>query len=257
MRYPNGLATVPWITSDFGWRLHPIFGDWRLHTGTDTIQHPGGLNYSPVTGVIIFASYNGGAGNHIKIREDVTGCVAELKHNAHLNWVFVGMRVNAGQGLAPTGTTGDSTGVHCHGEIRPDGVTPVDPIPYIAARLGGTAGDGGSTPFGDEFDMATLEDLKRTVSDVVTRDERPRLLECTTHKNCWVTIDWDLPSNDPAKIGYPKSKGQIESLAGYRDFLGDDYAQARKFPHHDIVVQIGLARGTDDLFTPSTHFKSA
>ncbi len=143
MRYPNGLTTPPRVTSPYGWRRHPITRVRTFHYGTDSIGHPGGLNYAPEAGRVVFAGWNGGAGYEVRIQSG--NRLWSLKHHAARSLrVKVGQQVAEAQPVGTTGTTGLSTGVHCHLELRVDGVS-VDPFAYIAARPPGLA-EVGSTP---------------------------------------------------------------------------------------------------------------
>lgn len=116
------------ITSPFGYRIHPIFGTARLHTGIDF-----GVGYgTPVraasSGTVIMAGSNGGYGNCVVISHG--GSISTLyAHNSSLA-VHVGQRVSRGQVVAYAGSTGWSTGVHCHFEVRVNG-RPVNPMNYI------------------------------------------------------------------------------------------------------------------------------
>jgi len=143
--YQNGLRTPPTVTSPYGMRLHPIYGDMRLHRGTDSVGHPGGFNYACRGGRVIFAAYNGGAGNEVRVLAD-DGSIWKYFHNAKF-LVSVGQRVETGQALAVMGTTGDSTGIHCHLELWAGTAYSVDPMPAIAAEIGSSPASGGSTPF--------------------------------------------------------------------------------------------------------------
>jgi hypothetical protein len=118
-------------------RLHPIYGDYRLHRGTDTYPHPAGFNYACRVGRVIFAAYNGGAGNEVRVLAD-DGSIWKYFHNARF-LVSVGQRVETGQALAVMGTTGDSTGIHCHLELWAGTAYSVDPMPAIAAEIASTA----------------------------------------------------------------------------------------------------------------------
>lgn len=139
--YPNGLKTPPRVTAPYGWRINPVTHLRQFHTGVDSVGHPDGNNHAPEAGVVIFAQYNGGAGNEVRIRA-ASGCVYRLKHHRSFS-VRVGQTVAQGQVTGPTGTTGQSTGVHCHTEAWPNGST-VEPYAYIAARLTGAAGGSGT-----------------------------------------------------------------------------------------------------------------
>lgn len=152
--WPNGGLEFPvnyreqawgfrW-TSPFGMRTHPVTGQpSTMHYGLDLIGWD--IIKSPYTGVVTFAGYNGGAGNEVRIKEDGTGDYVRLMHNRAL-WVSTGQRVTQGQDVAVMGTTGSSTGVHCHEEIHPGGGAAVDPMNYYRNRNSSASG-GGSSPF--------------------------------------------------------------------------------------------------------------
>lgn len=142
MLYPNRLTTPPTVTDEYGWRIHPITGVRSFHYGTDSVDHPNGWNGSPEAGVVTFAGYNGGLGNEVRVQG--ARRLWKLGHHARID-VEVGQQVNEGTVTGPTGTTGNSTGVHCHTECW-SGDSSEDAFAFIASNLGGTAG-GGSSPF--------------------------------------------------------------------------------------------------------------
>lgn len=153
---PNGFR---W-TSPFGWRTHPVTGAKdTFHYGLDLIGWS--IIQSPYTGVVTFAGYNGGAGNEVRIREDGTGDYVRLMHNSSL-WVKTGQRVTQGQDVAVMGTTGSSTGIHCHEEIHPGGGAAVDPLGYYSDRNAAAAGGGGK-PFPPKI-IIPKEDNMRVIA---------------------------------------------------------------------------------------------
>lgn len=116
------------ISSYFGMRTHPVYGDQRLHTGIDI---PTDLNSNVMAandGIVIFANWYGGYGRLVMI-DHGGGIVTLYGHNNGIA-VTVGQKVNRGDVIAYAGTTGDSTGVHCHFEVRLDGEY-VDPFIYL------------------------------------------------------------------------------------------------------------------------------
>jgi murein DD-endopeptidase MepM/ murein hydrolase activator NlpD len=131
---PSGRGVVgfpvgsPVITSGFGYRVHPIYGDRRLHTGVDFSAATGTPVYSGGGGVVVFAGWKSGYGNTVVI--DHGGSLATLyAHNSALA-VATGATVKRGQRIASAGSTGNSTGPHVHFEVRIKG-TPVDPMSYL------------------------------------------------------------------------------------------------------------------------------
>ncbi len=123
--YPTGNTT---ITSPFGYRIHPIYGTRKLHAGIDFPASTGSPIYATADGKVITAGWVSGYGNTVII--DHGGGVTSLyAHNTSLN-VSVGQTVKRGARVASAGSTGNSTGPHCHFEIRLNG-SPVDPMNYL------------------------------------------------------------------------------------------------------------------------------
>ena len=116
------------ITSEFGWREHPIFGSQRFHSGIDIGGDYGIPVHAAASGVVIEAGWIGGYGNTVMI-EHGGGIVTLYGHNESLA-VSVGQHVNQGDVIAYCGSTGNSTGPHCHFEVRLNG-EPVSPWNYL------------------------------------------------------------------------------------------------------------------------------
>ena len=116
------------ITSEFGWRTHPIFGSARFHSGLDIGGDYGMPIHAAQSGIVIESGWIGGYGNTIMI-EHGGGIVTLYGHNESLA-VGVGQHVNQGDVIAYCGSTGNSTGPHCHFEVRIGG-EPVSPWDYL------------------------------------------------------------------------------------------------------------------------------
>ncbi|MPQ42699.1 peptidoglycan DD-metalloendopeptidase family protein [Clostridium tarantellae] len=119
------------ISSPYGNRVHPITGVHKLHTGID-IPAPAGTPVKAAnSGVVIMSKMDRAYGNVVAI--DHGGGIATLyAHNSKL-LVNVGDKVIKGQTIAQVGTTGYSTGNHCHFEVKIDGKT-VDPMPFLEEK---------------------------------------------------------------------------------------------------------------------------
>ena len=123
------------ISSIFGARKHPIFGEWRNHTGTDYAAAMGTPVRAIGDGVVIFAGKKGGYGNMIDIRHR-NGMVSRYGHMRNFaTGVKPGMRVSMGSTIGFVGMTGWATGPHLHFEIRVDGVAH-DPKLALQSRGG-------------------------------------------------------------------------------------------------------------------------
>ncbi|WP_218079418.1 murein hydrolase activator EnvC family protein [Anthocerotibacter panamensis] len=132
---PNSLGTgrftmpIPGrLTSNFGWRIHPIFRSRRFHAGVDFAAPIGTLIGAADGGVVIWAGWYGGYGNAVII-DHGEGLATVYGHTSRV-LVHVGQRVQKGQKIAAVGSTGVSTGPHLHFEVRKQGQV-VNPIPYL------------------------------------------------------------------------------------------------------------------------------
>jgi murein DD-endopeptidase MepM/ murein hydrolase activator NlpD len=121
------ISNAP-ISSGFGWRVHPIFGTSRLHTGIDFAVASGTPVGAADSGTVLLAGWYGGYGYTIVISHgsDLTTLYG---HNSDL-LVQQGQTVGKGEPVALSGSTGFSTGPHVHFEVRKGGV-PVDPMGYM------------------------------------------------------------------------------------------------------------------------------
>ena len=116
------------ITSYYGYRTHPIHGVRKLHTGLDIGAGHGQTVVAAADGTVIMSDWYGGYGQTVVI--DHGGGISTLyAHNSAL-LVSVGQTVSQGQAIARVGSTGVSTGPHCHFEVRVNGV-PEDPLGWL------------------------------------------------------------------------------------------------------------------------------
>lgn len=112
------------VSSAFGMRRHPIYGDNRFHHGMD-IAAPEGADILPArSGRVIFSGTDAGYGNMVVI-DHGDGFVSKYAHN-RVNLVREGDKVEAGTVIARVGNTGEATGPHLHFEVKYNGKS-VDP----------------------------------------------------------------------------------------------------------------------------------
>lgn len=116
------------MTSPFGYRVHPIFGSRRLHTGQDFGVPAGTPILAADSGVVIEAGWMGGYGKAVMI-DHGKGIVTLYAHTSAF-YVRPGQKVMKGQQIAAVGSTGNSTGPHLHLEVRQNG-TPVNPLGWF------------------------------------------------------------------------------------------------------------------------------
>jgi murein DD-endopeptidase MepM/ murein hydrolase activator NlpD len=124
MMYP----TIGPITSSFGWRMHPILGYEKFHSGIDFGADYGSVIYAADRGTVIFAGWYGGYGNAVII-DHGKGITTLYGHASEL-YVSEGQAVQKGTPIAAVGSTGFSTGPHLHFEVRANG-EPTDPSPFL------------------------------------------------------------------------------------------------------------------------------
>ena len=120
------------ITSPFGWRTHPIFNSRTFHSGVDIGGPYRGNIVASNSGKVIYAGWYGGYGKVVILDHGVVNGSPITTLYAHMDSikVKVGDYVNKGQVVGYEGTTGYSTGPHCHFEVRVNG-KPNNPLNYI------------------------------------------------------------------------------------------------------------------------------
>ena len=107
------------VSSDYGMRVHPLTKDYRLHTGIDIVPDKNKDAHSVGAGIVIYSGSYGGYGNLVVIKHvgDIT------THYAHLESVNyrVGDLVSRGAVIGQIGSSGRTSGIHLHFEIRKSG----------------------------------------------------------------------------------------------------------------------------------------
>lgn len=125
------------VSSPFGYRIHPILGTKKLHTGIDigrNLDPPQSIDGAAIvaaeSGKVIYAGYRSGYGNTVMI-DHGNGIVTLYAHQQSGGIkVSLGQQVDKGQRIGTVGSTGLSTGPHLHFEVRVNG-TCVDPMKYL------------------------------------------------------------------------------------------------------------------------------
>ncbi len=121
------------LSSRFGWRRHPIFGDMRFHAGIDIGAPYGSTVYAADDGIVTYAGPASGYGTLILISHGTVNGRDVTSGYAHQSALLVGtgQQVSRGQAVGRVGNEGNSTGPHLHFEIRLDG-EPTDPLDWVS-----------------------------------------------------------------------------------------------------------------------------
>lgn len=127
LQWPVPSCTL--ITSRFGYRVAPTTGASTYHGGLDIGAGMGASIVAAGAGDVIYAGDNGGYGNCVMI-DHGNGVVTVYAHMSSIG-VSYGQYVTAGQYVGAVGSTGVSTGPHCHFEIRINGAQ-TDPAAYFS-----------------------------------------------------------------------------------------------------------------------------
>ena len=120
-----------WIGSDFGWRPDPFTGDAAFHDGLDLLAEPGSPIRAAGGGVVVYSDFHPQYGNMLAL-DHGHGLVTRYAH-AERRQVEVGDVVARGETIGVVGSSGRSTGVHLHFEVRRRGV-PLDPAQFLRLR---------------------------------------------------------------------------------------------------------------------------
>ncbi len=126
-----------YVSSPYGYRTDPISGEHKFHSGMDITCAGAGGSTGPFTkqivaakaGTVSYAGWLSGYGNTVMIYH-ADGYTTLYAHNYSLS-VVAGQTVSQGQQISIMGTTGYSTGAHCHFELRDSSGVKINPAPYI------------------------------------------------------------------------------------------------------------------------------
>jgi murein DD-endopeptidase MepM/ murein hydrolase activator NlpD len=115
LMFPLSIPTS--ITSAFGWRMHPIFGTYRFHSGTDIGAPMGTPVLAAHSGKVAIADFMGGYGLTVVLEHEDDSWQTLY---AHLSEIYVrpGEVIKQGEAIGRVGSTGNSTGPHLHFEFR-------------------------------------------------------------------------------------------------------------------------------------------
>jgi len=113
-------AAWTYVSSEYGWRNHPIYGNQRFHNGIDIPADGGTPLYAVAEGKVIYAEWIGGYGNCVMI-DHGDQVVSLYGHLSGYGNFSVGEYVVPGDVIGYVGTTGASTGNHLHFEVRLNG----------------------------------------------------------------------------------------------------------------------------------------
>ncbi len=116
------------IASGFGMRIHPIYGIAKMHNGLDFTAPQGTPIYATGDGTVTTAGPGTGTGNHVIINHGY-GYETVYMHMVRVK-ARDGQKVKRGEVIGWVGSTGASTGPHCHYEVHING-TPVDPVYFF------------------------------------------------------------------------------------------------------------------------------
>lgn len=125
---PSDWPIFGMIDSDFGWRIHPITRQRQFHKGIDISAWIGSPVKTTADGVVVRTGWNGGYGMEVVVDHGY-GMKTVYAHNSRI-LVEPGEVVRKGQEVAAAGSTGLSTGPHCHYEIQKWDQA-IDPKPYL------------------------------------------------------------------------------------------------------------------------------
>lgn len=149
MRKPLGGGR---LSSRYGMRTHPVYGDRRMHNGVDYAASCGTPVYAAGEGTITAANWNGGYGRFVAIKHGPTFTTNYAHLKSFANGMRPGVRVRKGQLIGRVGTTGASTGCHLHYEVVRNG-RKINPL-------------SDHIPRGDDLNAAAKERFLLFVNDI-------------------------------------------------------------------------------------------
>ena len=241
LQNPFNKNWLPFVTSRYGYRVHPTSGKKDYHKGVD-IGLPAGTDImAGQDGTVTFAGNNGAYGLVVVI-DDGAGLSSKYAHCSTL-YVAVGQIVQAGDKIALVGNTGNSTGAHLHLEIIKDG-NYLNPLYFAVTgdyEAGPEYGNPGA-PMGDGSYAALLAEAEKYIGmPYVWGGSSP-----STSFDCSGYICWILNQAGVANVGRTTAQGlynMCTPVAPQDAKPGDLIFYTGTYSTTDAVTHIGLYTG--------------
>lgn len=242
----------PWagyVTSPYGYRLHPASGDKNLHRGIDIGAAEGTPVRAVQDGIVLSAGEADGYGLCVVV-EGQDGYQSRYAHCSALS-VHAGQEVKQGDIVGRVGSTGSSTGPHLHLEVTHNGAH-LNPYYFVDnGGLGYTAGGGtaagpdlsgnAGAPMGEEQFAALLAEAEKYLGfPYVWGGSSPE-----TSFDCSGYVSYVLGASDTKEVGRQTAQGlyrlsepvpREELSPGDLVFFTGTYSTASPVSHVGIYV---------------------
>jgi cell wall-associated NlpC family hydrolase len=248
------LNWLPYVSSYYGYRVHPISGDKNYHTGTDIALPTGTEILAGGDGVILQSGTNGGYGLCVLI-DYGGGITARYGHCSSL-LVSTGQAVQAGDVIARVGSTGNSTGPHLHLEIMKNGRY-LNPLYFAVTNdYGGGpsyTGDPGAAMGGGTYAAMLAEAEKYLGYPYVWGGSSP-----STSFDCSGFVCWVINHSGAGNVGRTTAQGLYnlctpvspgEARPGDLIFFTKTYSTA------DTVTHVGIYTGNNTMINAGDPIK--
>lgn len=193
---------LPYVSSYYGYRVHPISGEKNYHKAVDIAMPEGTEILAGQDGTVTTATYDSSYGYYV-VLDDGEGLVSKYAHCSVL-LVSAGQTVQTGDVIAKVGSTGDSTGPHLHLEIIKDG-NYLNPLYFAVTNdygQGPTYGDPGAA-MGDGSYAALLAEAERYLGyPYVWGGSSP-----STSFDCSGYICWIINQSGVGSVGRTTAQG--------------------------------------------------
>ena len=257
-----------YISSYYGYRIHPITGDKQFHRGVDIAVPEGTKVYATHVGTISEAGYDDSFGNYIVIT-DSKGYTTKYGHLSEIN-VTAGQTVRKGVFIGKTGNTGASTGSHLHFECLYNGEY-YNPLFYFncgtRTMYGESSGGSGGMDYElpDAFGDAQVEALLREADKYVGTPYVWGGSTPSTGFDCSGFVCWSFKASGTYPLERTTAQGIYNKCAhvnpgeekpGDIIFFTGTYSSGNPVTHVGIVVQPGMMVHAGDPIKYSSYTTS-
>ena len=239
---PFDFNWLPYMSSRYGYRIHPIHGDRRFHAGIDIALPTGTPIHAGFDGVVVSVGYDAnGYGNFVVI-DNGEGIQALY---AHCDRVLVteGQRVQEGDVIATVGNTGASTGAHLHMEVLRNGRR-LNPLFFV---ITGCEGDLGNLIFGnappltaEQFAILYAEARSHLGTPYVYGANGPHAFDCSSF------VAWVFRHSGIYPLQRTTAQGifnQTTPINPIQIMPGDIVFFTRTYSTTDTVTHLGIYLG--------------